>query len=422
MKIIVDAMGGDNAPLEIVRGALAANRNHGVEIILVGRTAEVLKAVEACGQKSLPAGVEIKDAKEVVEIADDPAMAFKQKPDSSLTVGLNLLKDGAGDAFVSAGSTGALLSGATLVVKRIRGIRRAAMGPQIPTARGRAVLCDCGANAECTPEYLLQFAYLGSYYAQRDMGIEKPRVGHLNIGAEEEKGDTLRHETYALLKEAGEAGRIHFIGNVEANEAMITERGSMVWMSPNMKMETGAGGIGKAFGRMFSGESMFQNTYTAQGGAGMIAFASSFPGSIRALDIGPGRELVVQKSGFLASEAGVQLAVFFQKKLCSGFFGGEGFIMQKFSGNGMLFLEVDGSMVAYDLAPGQSMMVDTGNLAAMEATCTIDVEMVKGVGNMLLGGEGLFNTKVTGPGRIWLQTLPLSGLAGALAKVMPSSK
>jgi len=187
----------------------------------VGRTAEVLKAVEACGQKSLPAGVEIKDAKEVVEIADDPAMAFKQKPDSSLTVGLNLLKDGAGDAFVSAGSTGALLSGATLVVKRIRGIRRAAMGPQIPTAGGRAVLCDCGANAECTPEYLLQFAYLGSYYAQRVMGIEKPRVGLLNIGAEEEKGDTLRHETYALLKEAGEAGRIHFIGNVEANEAMM---------------------------------------------------------------------------------------------------------------------------------------------------------------------------------------------------------
>ena len=177
--------------------------------------------MEACGQKSLPAGVEIKDAKEVVEIADDPAMAFKQKPDSSLTVGLNLLKDGAGDAFVSAGSTGALLSGATLLVKRIRGIRRAAMGPQIPTAGGRAVLCDCGANAECTPEYLLQFAYLGSYYAQRVMGIEKPRVGLLNIGAEEEKGDTLRHETYALLKEAGEAGRIHFIGNVEANEAMM---------------------------------------------------------------------------------------------------------------------------------------------------------------------------------------------------------
>ena len=221
MKIIVDAMGGDNAPLEIVRGALDANRNHGVEIILVGRTAEVLKAVEACGQKSLPSGVEIKDAAEVVEIADDPAMAFKLKPNSSLTVGLNLLKDGAGDAFVSAGSTGALLSGATLVVKRIRGIRRAAMGPQIPTAAGRMVLCDCGANAECTAEYLLQFAYLGSYYAQRVMGIEQPRVGLLNIGAEEEKGDALRHEAYALLKEAGDAGRIRFVGNVEANDAML---------------------------------------------------------------------------------------------------------------------------------------------------------------------------------------------------------
>ena len=221
MKIIVDAMGGDNAPLEIVRGALAANRDHGVEITLVGRAAEVLKAVEACGEKSLPAGVEIRDAAEVVEIADDPAMAFKLKPDSSLTVGLKLLRDGAGDAFVSAGSTGALLSGATLVVKRIRGIRRAAMGPQIPTAAGRMVLCDCGANAECTAEYLLQFAYLGSYYAQRVMGIEQPRVGLLNIGAEEEKGDALRHEAYALLKEAGDAGRIRFVGNVEANDAML---------------------------------------------------------------------------------------------------------------------------------------------------------------------------------------------------------
>ena len=213
------------------------------------------------------------------------------------------------------------------------------------------------------------------------------------------------------------------ICQLEAGETMLTERGSMSWMTPNMKMETSTnGGLGKAFGRMLSGDSIFQNRYTAQGGQGLIAFASSFPGSIRAFDIGPGRELVVQKSGFLASEAGVQLSVFFQKKLGSGFFGGEGFIMQKFSGHGILFLEVDGSRVAYDLAPGQSMMVDTGNLAAMEATCTIDVEMVKGVGNMLLGGEGLFNTKVTGPGRIWLQTLPLSGMAGALAKVMPSSK
>lgn len=221
MKIIVDAMGGDNAPQAIVQGALDAHRLHGVDIILVGRMAEVLRAVEACGEKDLPAGVEIKDASEVVEISDDPATAFKMKKDSSLTVGLNLLKAGEGDAFVSAGSTGALLAGATLVVKRIRGIRRAAMGPVIPTAGGRAILCDCGANAECTPEYLLQFAYLGSYYAKRVMGVESPRVALLNIGAEEEKGDDLRHQAYALLKEAGDAGRIHFIGNIEANDAML---------------------------------------------------------------------------------------------------------------------------------------------------------------------------------------------------------
>jgi len=185
------------------------------------RAAEVLRAVEACGEKNLPAGVEIRDATEVVEISDDPAIAFKVKKDSSLTVGLNLLKNGEGDAFVSAGSTGALLAGATLLVKRIRGIRRAAMGPVIPTAGGRAILCDCGANAECTAEYLLQFAYLGSYYASRVLGVERPRVALLNIGAEEEKGDALRHEAYALLKEAGDAERINFTGNIEADEAML---------------------------------------------------------------------------------------------------------------------------------------------------------------------------------------------------------
>ncbi len=221
MKIIVDAMGGDNAPQATGQGALDANRLHGVEVVLVGRMAEVLKAVEESGEKTLPAGIEIRDASEVVEICDDPATAFKKKKDSSLTVGLNMLKAGEGNAFVSAGSTGALLAGATLLVKRIRGIRRAAMAPLIPTAGGRAVLCDCGANASCTPEYLLQFAYLGSYYAKRALGLESPRVGLLNIGAEDEKGDDLRRETVALLKQAGEAGRINFIGNIEANEAMM---------------------------------------------------------------------------------------------------------------------------------------------------------------------------------------------------------
>ncbi len=221
MKIIVDAMGGDNAPQAIVQGALDAHRASGVGIVLVGRTAEVLRAVEACGEKTLPTGVEIKEASEVVEIADDPATAFKVKKDSSLTVGLELLRQGAGDAFVSAGSTGALLAGATLLVKRIRGIRRAAMGPQIPVLGGRTILCDCGANAQCTPEYLLQFAFLGSFYAQRVCGIQEPRVGLLNIGAEEEKGDELRHETYALLQAAAEQGRLHFIGNIEANDVML---------------------------------------------------------------------------------------------------------------------------------------------------------------------------------------------------------
>ena len=221
MKIIVDAMGGDNAPQAIVQGALDAHKQHGVDILLVGRAADVLRAVEACGEKTLPAGVELKDASEVVEISDDPATAFKMKKDSSLTVGLNLLKAGEGDAFVSAGSTGALLSGATLLVKRIRGIRRAAMGPVIPVLGGKAILCDCGANAECTPEYLMQFAYLGNYYAKRVLGVEKPRVALLNIGAEEEKGDALCHETYALLQAASEEGRLHFTGNIEASDVMM---------------------------------------------------------------------------------------------------------------------------------------------------------------------------------------------------------
>ena len=223
MKIIVDAMGGDNAPAAVVQGALDAHKTLGVDILLVGRAADILKCVEACGETTLPKGVEIRDASEVVEICDDPATAFKVKKDSSLTVGLNLLKEGQGDAFVSAGSTGALLAGATLVVKRIRGLRRAAMGPVIPVFGGRAVLCDCGANAECTPEYLLQFAYLGSFYAKRVLGVENPRVGLLNIGAEETKGDTLRLETHALLKAAGEAGRINYIGSIEGNDAMMGE-------------------------------------------------------------------------------------------------------------------------------------------------------------------------------------------------------
>lgn len=211
------------------------------------------------------------------------------------------------------------------------------------------------------------------------------------------------------------------ICKLNSGETMITEKGAMSWMSPNMQMETTTGGgLGKAFGRMFAGEAMFQNRYTAQGD-GLIAFASSFPGSIRAVEIGPGRGLVVQKSGFLAAEAGVELSVFFQKKLGSGLFGGEGFIMQKLSGNGTAFIEIDGSVVEYELSAGQSMIVDTGYLAAMEESCSIDIQAVKGVKNMLFGGEGIFNTVIYGPGRIWLQTMPIPSVAGALLPFLPSS-
>lgn len=208
---------------------------------------------------------------------------------------------------------------------------------------------------------------------------------------------------------------------LDGGEKMITEKGSMSWMSPNMKMETSSnGGFGKAIGRMFAGESLFQNIYTAEGGEGMIAFASSFPGKIVPYEIGPGKELVVQKSGFLASEAGVELSVFFQKKFGAGLFGGEGFIMQRLTGQGMVFLEFDGHIVEYDLAPGQQIVVDTGYLAAMEATCSIDIKSVPGVKNMVFGGEGLFNTVVTGPGHIWLQTMPISNVAGEIARFIPA--
>ena len=210
---------------------------------------------------------------------------------------------------------------------------------------------------------------------------------------------------------------------LEGGESMITERGSMSWMSPNMKMETTSnGGIGKALGRMFAGEALFQNRYTATGGNGMIAFASSFPGQIIPWEIGPGREVIVQKSGFLAAEESVELSVFFQKKLGAGLFGGEGFIMQRLSGQGTAFLEFDGHVVEYNLQPGQQIVIDTGYLAAMDATCNMEIKSVPGLKNMVFGGEGLFNTVITGPGRVWLQTMPLSGVAAEILKFMPSTK
>jgi uncharacterized protein (TIGR00266 family) len=210
---------------------------------------------------------------------------------------------------------------------------------------------------------------------------------------------------------------------VNPGETLITERGSMSWMSPNMKMETSTnGGIGKALGRMFSGDSIFQNRYTAVGGEGLIAFASSFPGSIRALNIAPGNNMIVQKSSFLASESSVELSIHFQKKLGAGLFGGEGFIMQRLSGQGTAFIEIDGYAMEYTLQPGQQMVIDTGYLAAMTESCSMEIHTVPGVKNMIFGGEGIFNTVVTGPGKIILQTMPVSSVAATIRPFIPTAK
>ena len=202
--------------------------------------------------------------------------------------------------------------------------------------------------------------------------------------------------------------------NLDAGEKVVTEGGGMSWMSPNMKMETSGGGLGKMFSRAVSGESVFQNIYTAEGGPGFIACASSFPGSIRAFEIGPGNSMVFQKSAFLASVGNIDLSVHFKKKLGAGMFGGEGFIMQKVSGQGVAFAEFDGHVVEYDLQAGQQIVLDTGHLAAMSESCQMDIQTVKGLKNIAFGGEGLFNTVVTGPGHVWVQTMPAASLASAI--------
>ncbi len=210
------------------------------------------------------------------------------------------------------------------------------------------------------------------------------------------------------------------ICDLAQGEEMMCESGSMAWMSPNIKMETTSnGGLKKALGRMFSGENLFQNRYTAENGSGMIAFASSFPGSIKAFEISGGNEIILQKSAFLAGEGSIELSVFFNKKLGSGLFGGEGFIMQKISGSGIAFAEFDGHVVQYDLNPGQQLVVDTGHLAAMTGSCSMDIQRVKGAKNIFFGGEGLFLTTVTGPGTVWLQTMPLVNVANALIPFIP---
>lgn len=211
--------------------------------------------------------------------------------------------------------------------------------------------------------------------------------------------------------------------SLEQNETMVTEGGGMSWMSPNMQMKTTTnGGIGKMLGRMVSQESLFQNKYTAVGGPGMIGFASSFPGEIIPLEVSNGKEYICQKSAFLASTEGVELSIQFRKKIGAGLFGGEGFIMQKISGNGTAFIEVDGSVIRYTLAPGQQIIIDTGHLVMMSATCKMDIQTVKGAKNILFGGEGLFNTVITGPGEVTIQTMPIMKLAQRIQPYIVTGK
>ena len=224
MKIILDAMGGDNAPEAAVLGAFEAAKTFGLEIILVGRGEAILEVMGRHGITDLPDGVEIANAEDVVDMHDDPASIIHKRKNSSMVIGLKLLADGKGDAFVSAGSTGALLTGATLLVKRVKGIRRASMAPAMPNKKGgRTVICDCGANAECTPEFLLQFGLVASAYAKAQLGIEAPKVGLLNIGTEDSKGTQLQKDAYALLYDADKKGLLHFVGNVEARDVPLGE-------------------------------------------------------------------------------------------------------------------------------------------------------------------------------------------------------
>ena len=223
MKIILDAMGGDLAPQAPVMGAIAAAKDFGAQITLVGRGEEILKVLKENGIHDLPQGITISDAAEVVDMHDDPANVIRKKKNSSMVVGLRMLAEEEGDAFICAGSTGALLSGATLIVKRVKGIRRAAMGPLMPNkAGGKTMLLDCGANAECTPEFLLQFGLVGSLYMEKQ-GVESPRFGLLNIGTEDSKGTPLQKEAYALLTKASQQGLIKFIGNIEGRDALMGE-------------------------------------------------------------------------------------------------------------------------------------------------------------------------------------------------------
>ncbi len=287
MKIIVDAMGGDNAPAEIVKGAIQAVEELGTEIILVGNAEAILRCVQEQGLQNLPKGLEIANASDVVTMEDDPARAVRDKKDSSMAVMLYKLRDGEADAAVSAGSTGALLSGATLVVKRVRGVRRAALAPILPTKTGSCVLIDCGANAECSAEYLQQFAYMGKILAKSYLGIREPRIGLLNIGTEDTKGGALQKEAFALLTGDAKAGKLNFVGNVEARDVfsgacdvLVTDgfsgnvmlkaiEGTAIFMGDSLKQVFYRNGLSKLAGAMVkSGLREFKKSmdYTEVGG------------------------------------------------------------------------------------------------------------------------------------------------------------
>lgn len=269
MRILVDAMGGDNAPREIVAGALAAAEEYGIEITLVGRGEDILSSIRELGGSDLPKAVTIAHASEVVAMTDSPSNTLREKPDSSLAVGLRMLAAGEGDAIVSAGSTGALLSGAIFTVKRMKGVKRAALSPVVPSAKGGSLLIDCGANLECKPEYLLQFGIMGSLYASRVLHRENPRVGLLNIGAEENKGTDLQKQAYQLLTRVSSEGLINFAGNIEGRDAMLGAADVIVadGYSGNIFLKT-MEGVGMYFADML--KSMFYKSTKTKLAAMMV--------------------------------------------------------------------------------------------------------------------------------------------------------
>lgn len=309
MKIIVDAMGGDHAPGAAVMGAIQGSKEFGVEITLVGQGEAILKTLEEHKLSALPSGVEIAHASEIIEMCDDPTTVLRQKKDSSMVVGLNLLKQGEGDAFISAGNTGALLGGATLLVKRIPGIRRAALAPVIPSSDGHTLLLDAGANAVCTPEYLMQFAFMGSVYAKNIMGRENPRIGLVNIGTEESKGTELQLGTLPLLKEAHAQGKINFIGNIESRDAMLGVADVLVadgWTG-NIMLKT-MEGCGKFVGAELK-TMFYENLKTKVAGAIMKNSMADLKRKLSSSSVGGTALLGVQKPVIKAHGSSSALAI-----------------------------------------------------------------------------------------------------------------